>query len=143
MRSLLISVLIVLCVVGCGPKITPIVTAPVDGVATFEGKPLENYRVFFYCEKDAAQEPATGRVGADGSFVLSVRTEGDGAIVGTNRVWLTYDPPLPEQTPGMETAVDVPEPAVKLPEKFTSAETSGISVEVPKAGLKGYKLELK
>lgn len=128
---------------GCGGGLPPIKTARVSGVATFEGKPLENYKIYFYCDQSEAKEPATGIVKPDGSFVLGVRVAGDGAIVGQNKIWLTYDPPVPEQTTGLEVAWNPPPPKVKLPQKYTSADTSGLTVEVTSAGLTDYKLELK
>jgi hypothetical protein len=142
MRGLCFSVVVVFFLAGCGSGIIPIQTAQVNGTATFEGEPLENYRVFFFCDDAKAQEPATGLVQADGSFVLSVRKPGDGAIVGTNKVWLTYDPPLPEEVPGMESGTPPPPAKVKLPEKFMSSAQSEIVVEVPKGGLKDYRLTL-
>ena len=142
MRFVLLLVCFSVFFVGCGPTIIPIVTAPVEGKATFQGKPLKNYRVFFYCEKDAAHEPSTGLVQEDGTFTLTVRKPGDGAIVGTNRVWLTYDPPLPEEIPGMESGAAPPKATVDLPTKFNSADTAQITVEVRKEGLRGYVLNL-
>jgi hypothetical protein len=122
----LCGLVVVLFSLGCGysgPPIIPIDTAPVNGIATFEGKPLEDYRVYFYCASDAAKEPASDRIKPDGSFSLSVRKPGDGAIIGTNKVWFRYDPVLPEQTPGLETAVNIPPPKVKLPEKYLDGES--------------------
>jgi hypothetical protein len=98
--------------------------------------------VFFYATGHAAQEPATGRVGSDGRFTLSVRAENDGAIVGPNAIWFSYDPPAPEQVPGLEKPFVAPPPKIKLNEKYMSQEKSGLSVDVPAEGLKDYKLEL-
>jgi len=128
---------------GCGEKLVPIKTAKVSGTATFNGKTLENYKVYFYCDQSDAKEPSTGIVKADGAFSLGVRTAGDGAIVGSNKVWLTYDPPVPEQTAGLEVAWNPPPPKVKLPEKYMTMETSGLSVDVPSSGLVDYKIDLK
>ena len=132
--------------IGCGEsgrEVIPITTASVTGTATFNGKPLENYRVFFYCASDGANEPATDRIKADGTFTLSVRTPGDGAIVGSNKIWFAYDPPLPEEIPGMEQGIAPPPATVKLPDKYLSGETSGLTVDVPESGLDNYSLELK
>jgi hypothetical protein len=138
-------ILIIVCLIlnGCGPSIIPIETASVSGVAKFEGKPLENYRVFFYCEAAEASEPATGLIKKDGTFTLTVRNPGDGGIVGSNKVWFTYDPPIEEEVPGLESGKAPPPPSVKLPQKFQSAATSGLTVDIPKSGLKDYALELK
>ncbi|XZE33571.1 hypothetical protein SH501x_004360 [Pirellulaceae bacterium SH501] len=128
---------------GCGGGLIPIKTAKVTGTATFNGKPLEDYKVYFYCEQAEAKEPATGIVAADGTFTLGVRTAGDGAIVGSNKIWLTYDPPVPKEVAGSDAAWNPPPPKVKLPEKYMSMDTSGLSVEVPSSGLADYKIELK
>ncbi len=140
------SVCAILFSVGCtgsGPELIAIETSRVTGIATFGGKPLEDYRVYFYCDASAAKEPATDRIKADGSFDLSVRFPGDGAIVGMNKVWFSYDPQLPEEVPGMETGLAPPPAKVKLPEKYLSADSSGITVDVPAGGLTDHKLELK
>jgi len=145
-RTLLCALIAILSVAGCGrsgPPIVPIDTAPVSGTAMFEGKPLEDYRVYFFCGTDAAKEPATDRIKADGSFSLSVRKPGDGAIIGSNKVWFSYDPVLPEETPGLESGKAPPPPKVKLPDKYLDGEKSELTVEVPAAGLKDYKLDLK
>lgn len=132
--------------VGCGPAVPPIIpidTASVTGTATYEGQPLEDYRVYFFCEAAAAKEPATGRVDKDGKFTLSVRNPNDGAMIGTNKVWLKYDPELPAEIPGRESGTPPPPAKVKLPKMYMSAEESGLTVEVPAGGLTDYKLELK
>lgn len=144
MRFLFVVLLLICC--GCGssgPEIIPISTAKVNGSAFFNGKPLENYRVYFYVSSAAANEPATDRIKADGTFTLSVRQPGDGAIIGENTIWFSYDPELPEEIPGMETGKAPPPPTVKLPEKYLSADTSGLTVTVTDAGLTDYKIDLK
>lgn len=128
---------------GCGDGTIPIETAPVSGTATYEGKPLKDYRVFFYAADHAAQEPATGRVTEDGSFSLSVRESGDGAIIGNNKVWLKYDPPFEESEAGVDAPIVIPPPTIKIPEKYLDADKSGLTVEVPPEGLTDYKLELE
>ncbi len=146
MRLGSLAFLVPLLLVGCsghyGPPIIPIDTAPVRGMATFQGKPLEDYRVFFYCKSGKAQEPASDRIKPDGSFSLSVRKPGDGAIIGLNEIWFAYDPELPPETPGMETGTPPPPPKVKLDKKYLSVETSGLTVEVTDEGLTDYRLEL-
>ncbi|HVJ66653.1 MAG TPA: hypothetical protein VM510_01645 [Caulifigura sp.] len=138
------SAALLLLIAGCdnGPKIIPIDTAPVTGTATFQGKPLEDYRIYFYAKEHAAQEPAVGRADKDGKFALSIRDR-QGAIIGPNQVWLIYEPHMPDQVPGLEKAIPVPPAKVDLPQKFRSADTSGLVIEVPKEGLHNYKLELK
>ena len=135
---------IIVMVMGCDQGPPPIQTAPVSGIATYQGKPLEEYRVYFFVPGSATQEAATGNVGADGHFTLGVREEGGGAIVGLNEVWLVYDPVMPEVGPNEPVPMTPPPPPkVKIPEKYTSRDTSGITVEVPPEGLENYQLELE
>jgi hypothetical protein len=132
-------------VAGCGPaapEIIPIETAPVTGTATYDGKPLENYRVYFFTSEHPAQEPATARIAADGTFSLSVREPDDGAIIGTNKIWFAYDPPVPDQVPGFEKPYDLPPPSVELPQEYLSQDKSPLSVDVPEGGLENYKIQL-
>lgn len=143
MRWIGIALFVSLATTGCNEGPIPIVTAPVSGTATYEGKPLENYRVFFYIPGDAAQEPASGRVDANGNFTLTVREPGDGAIVGQNQVWLKYDPPLPEMEPGVDAPIVVPPPTIKIPEKYLDRFKSELSVDVPPEGLKDYTIALE
>jgi len=139
-----ICLLLIALATGCntGPEIIPITTAKVTGTATYDGKPLEDYRVFFYLEEHDAQEPASARIAADGSFSLSVRETDDGAMIGTNKVWFRYDPEVPEQVPGMEVPFELPSPKVKLPKEFLDPETSDIQVVVPEEGLTDFAIEL-
>lgn len=139
----LLALAFLLAFAGCGGGLIPIKTAKVSGTAHFDGKPLENYRVFFFCEAAKAQEPSTALVQKDGSFTVTTRVAGDGAIVGSNQVWLIYDPPAPELEAGKEVPWSPPPPTIKIPAKFLDKQTSGLVVEVPDAGLTDYKLELK
>lgn len=115
-------------------------TVPVSGTAMYQGKPLEDYTVYF---SNLSDRPAAGRVDAQGRFTLSTNAEGDGAPPGTHRVWFTYSPVV-DTPPGQERPdAPVPQPKVKLPAKYTSMESTDIKVEVSESGLTDYKLELK
>ena len=130
-------------IVGCDEGPIPIETAPVNGTATFKGKPLKDFRVFFFSSGHPAQEPATGRVGEDGRFTLGVREPNDGAMVGPNEVWLKYDPPMPESAMNSDAPWTPPPATIKLPEQYLDREKSGLKVEVPPEGLQDYKIELE
>ena len=135
---------LVLLLVGCGDGLVPIKTASLSGTATYNGQPLDEYRVYMYLkEGHPAQEPSTGKVGKEGQFSMGVRKEGDGAIVGLNKVWLIYDPPAPKQEPGHESSWTPPPAKIKLPKKYMSPETTDLTVEVPDGGVSDYKLEIK
>ncbi len=125
---------------GCGKGLVPIKTAPVSGVVKFNGKAPENYRIYFYCEQAAAKEPSSALISSDGSFRVTTRFDGDGAIVGSNQIWFSWDPPIP---PSDSEEWNPPTPTLKIPEKYLSRESSGLSVEVTDSGLKNYTIDLK
>jgi hypothetical protein len=63
---------------------------PVKGKVTVQGQPLSTGTVRF--EPDDFGRPASGRLNADGTFVLSTHKEGDGVVAGHHRVSITnYD----------------------------------------------------
>lgn len=69
-------------IVGCGGGLP---LAPVTGVVTLDGQPLENATVTFL---PIAGEGSTsiGETGPDGKFVLSYTREKHGALIGKHRV---------------------------------------------------------
>ncbi len=113
---------------------------PVNGIATYQGKPLEGYAVFF---SNLSDRPATGMVDAQGRFVLGSNGPDDGAPPGTHKVWFNYSPVVEVQLGREQADAAPPPPKVKLPKNYTRMETSGITVEVPEDGLTDYKLDLK
>lgn len=125
------------------PDPIPIETAPVTGTVTYQGQPLEDYRVYFYASDHPAQEPATARIDHAGRFSLSVREPDDGAILGINEVWFAYDPELPMQTPGLETPFELPPPKVRLPEKYLDRERASLTIEVTAQGINDLALNLQ
>lgn len=124
---------------GCGDRLPKLEIAPVSGVATLGGKPLENYRIYMYVADNDVQEPATARIDSEGKFTMSTRSPGDGAAVGKNKVFFRYDPPAPEGVDGPWTP---PPPKVSLPAKYTEADSSGIEIDVTRSGLTDHKIEL-
>lgn len=114
-------------------------TVPVSGIATYEGKPLEGYKVFF---SNGDDRTATGLVDYEGHFTLGTNTPGDGAPTGKHRVWLAYEPEVNVEAGKEEEALVLP-PSVKIPEKYLNPGTAGLTVEVPEGGLTDHKIELK
>lgn len=142
MWRVLTNACVLACLAGCGGDndIPFEDTVPVTGIATFQGKPLESYRVYF---SNQTNRTASGITGPDGRFTLGTNNQGDGAPVGTHKVWLMYEPNV-EVAAGQETPEAAgPPPKVKLPTKYTNPTASGLTVEVPEDGLTDYKLELK
>lgn len=78
------GVLLLFAVVGCdgGPKM-----GTVKGVLKYNGEPISKGSVQFY--PVAAGSMAAGALASDGSFELSTKTPGDGAVVGDYVVVVT------------------------------------------------------
>ena len=72
---------------GCsGTGESSIATYAVKGkVLLASGRPLTSGRVVFVA-RDGLTLPASGPIGSDGSFTLTTRSEGDGAIPGDYKV---------------------------------------------------------
>jgi hypothetical protein len=74
---------------GCGARGAGTLPdlVPVKGKVTFKGEPLSKGTVHF--EPDDFGRPASGKLKADGSFVLTTLKEGDGVVAGHHRVSIT------------------------------------------------------
>ncbi|TWU28669.1 hypothetical protein [Bythopirellula polymerisocia] len=106
-----------LCLVGCGGSGDGL--APVHGVVTLDGKPLTEG---FVLVTPAEGKMAKGTIQADGAFVLGTDTNSDGVKIGTHPVSV-IPPPAQEGMPISTTAKS-------LPQRYTNARTSGITVDV-------------
>ncbi len=107
---------------GCGDSRS---LAPVTGRVLYNGKPLTSGTVFFQPE---AGQPATGEIQPDGAFTLRTRGEGDGAVVGRNKVRVTcYETPAGGAAEQGEAVLG----RLLIPKRYTDYETSGLVVEVP------------
>jgi hypothetical protein len=88
-----LTVGVITAVGGCGGG--EFETAPVRGTVTCEGSPVTSGTITFNpIAEDAVGTPgksATGKIGADGTFVLTTYKAGDGAIIGMHNVF--YAPP--------------------------------------------------
>lgn len=118
--------------------------AAVSGTVTYQGKPLEGYRVVFM--PTDGRRPATGITDAQGKFILGTNAANDGAPPGTHKVAFTWAPPQTGE-PGQEAVVDTPDklpkPKVKIPNKYNDPEKSGITHEVPARGASDIKFDLQ
>lgn len=130
---------------GCGDNYTPqaeiFKTVAASGVLTFKGKPLNGFIVTLHPEGE--KRTASGTSDADGRFVLGTNAPGDGAVAGTHKVSVIWQPP---EDDGLGSTVEdpakLPKPPVQLPPKYASPETSGITLEIPESGSSELKLDL-
>lgn len=133
MKSNIISTCVVLLALsvisGCAEQIDKKPTAPVKGVVTYEGKPLETGEVVFF--PDSGEQIAHGKIQPDGSFQLTTYEEGDGAFPGTHKVTI-----ISERDMEGVSAED-PEAALEpsfIPLKYNMQKTSGLTAVVKEGG---------
>ena len=109
-----LSLIVALSLSGCGQSSVAIPsTFSVKGKVSYKGKPLTKGSIVF--EPTDAGKDAYGKIQPDGTFELTTYKEGDGAVVGTHRVYVT------EQPKGA------------IPVKYTQASSSKVEVEVGEA----------
>ncbi|QDU17581.1 hypothetical protein CA11_54240 [Gimesia maris] len=122
----LCSVLLLLSIMtGCGEQIEKKPTAPVKGIVTFEGKPLETGEVVFF--PDSGEQIAHGKIQPDGSFELTTYEDGDGAFPGKHTVTI-----ISERDMEGVSAED-PEASLEpsfIPTKYNMQKTSGLTAVV-------------
>jgi hypothetical protein len=87
-------VLAVLAVAGCGGDDGRLDVYPVTGTITYQGKPIEGAKVYFFGQGDklrAAGVPVPeGQTDANGKFELKTYEPGDGAPAGTYGVAISW-----------------------------------------------------
>jgi hypothetical protein len=119
--------------------------APVSGLVTVDGKPIEAAQVLFM---SPGHRPAAGESDAQGRYVLSTYATGDGAAIGTHKVTVTARPTIRVSAAGGATRPGSVRPnQIKhgeqspIPEKYSNASTPLLTVEV-KSGENEIPLEL-
>jgi len=128
---------------GCGRDGLPNMVA-IRGTVSYQGKPLTEGTVL-YLPQDPQGRQARGDVAADGTFTLTTLRNGDGAQQGSYRiVVIAYKPHPGEMTrEQIEAAGGLIHREFSIPEKYTKAETSGLTDEVNRdhSGIKQLALE--
>jgi len=115
---------------GCGGE-DRMPTAPVEGKVLYNGEPLKFGSVVFIPE---AGPPARGTIQPDGTFYLSTYKDGDGAILGENRVEITCSTNQDPDAPPPDPNVEMPVGESLIPQRYTQAQTSGLTREVKEGG---------
>ena len=108
--------------VGCsgddGPQM-----AKVNGVVLVGGQPARNFAVQFH---PSVGPLSVGVTDADGRFVLTTKTPGDGAVVGQHQVALIYiDPNISLEVTGFEALKNSP---IEL--KYAQPDAAGLTATV-------------
>jgi hypothetical protein len=132
-------------------------TAPTSGVVKHLGKPVEGATVTFIPASNPV--PAYGITDEEGRFQLSTYEEHDGAIIGEHAVTISKTTGTTPSSEPPSTGNNDPEdfenyvppslgvtppPVVKhlLPEKYSEAETSGLTATVTSDGENAFTFEL-
>ena len=128
--------LVVVVLTGCGSG--GLELAPVEGVVTLDGTPLEGATVLFHPAEGG--KPATGTTDAEGKFTLTTRNFGEGAQVGMNNVSVCKEKKT-ESSANVEEG-EIADVVYETPAKYASPKTSELSVDV-QPGMPAVTLELK
>jgi hypothetical protein len=109
--------------------------APVQGIVTYQGKPLENALVVFIPETPNLL-PASDLTDGSGRYELMTKVPGDGASIGKHRVTVTARGPE-KTSPGQE--IGLPEIKVEagpllIPARYSNPDSSGLTAEVKPEG---------
>ncbi|MCS7237982.1 MAG: hypothetical protein NZ899_06895 [Thermoguttaceae bacterium] len=146
-------------IAGCGGQ-PGVSTVPVTGTVLVDGSPAAGIAVTF-SPKSPEARVAAGVTDASGRFTLNTAGAGQGAVPGTYAVAFavsgggqaapTADPRAaggaltPEQMKeiqAQQTKRAPTGPALKLPAKYGSPDTSGFTVEVKAGAPNDFKFEL-
>lgn len=130
---------------GCGGKNSDRpATARVTGTVLYNGSPVDGATVAFI-PKDGRS--ATGVTSAAGEFTLQTYDTNDGAVLGNHTVTITpaigssQDDEVPPNDPdSLQTMQEVMDK--RLPQKYSSADTSGLTREVADDGQNDFTFEL-
>jgi hypothetical protein len=105
---------------GCGRPAHQLETAPVSGSITLDGEPLPSGYVVVPTAKGRM---ASAKIQPDGTFVFTTYKKGDGVQVGIHPV--TVDEVPRDEFSSVPANLRLP-----IPERYKSAGTSGLTVEV-------------
>lgn len=108
------------------------VTVPVKGVVKYQGKPVPKLSIAFIPDKGML---ASGTTDTNGKFTLMTNKPGDGAMVGTYKVAISFVSDEIPEMPGLP-GTEKPLPPSPIPKKYADAKTSGLTKTVEKDAAK-------
>jgi hypothetical protein len=114
--------------VGCGERLPE--TVPVAGKVSWQDGPLTDGTVVFHphhIEAGRPKRPATGKLQADGSFVLTTFRHADGAVPGDYRVTIHSYASDPAASDDDERPGDY---RWRIPERYGDPSRSGLVASV-------------
>jgi len=145
---LLAGVVALASVAGCGggaddaakrnrPKVVP-----AQGIVTYKGSPVTGATVVF--SPTAGTNAASALTDSSGRFSMSAFPPDPGAVPGQYKVSITKTEQAAAQPAGGhdEPPAEGAAPKSLIPEKYGSAETSGLVADIPEGGKTDLKFEL-
>jgi hypothetical protein len=125
------------CIIGCGGGAVSAPTGEVQGVVTYQGKPVPDVNVTFTPDKG---RPGYGTTDAQGKFTISTFGDRDGAVPGTHKVTITDTREIPMPgTPEAEQAANTPPP---FPPKYSDPAQSDLTADVKEGQVNEVTLTL-
>jgi hypothetical protein len=146
MRGCLLTIGVIAGTTGCANEQKADIerVVPVSGTLTYQGQPLEHYQVTFL--PSDGRRAATGITDAAGKFTMGTNDKGDGAPPGIQKVAVVFVGPQSDDTASqvpIEDPAMLPQPKIRIPDKYGNPDSSGITQEVPEAGVQDLKIDLK
>lgn len=120
-----------LLLIASGCSKTGLETAEVRGTVKLNGAPIQKGTVMFV---PAAGRAGVGVIDQNGTFYVTTYRDGDGAVVGENKIAVFV--PLDENAPQQEMAKH------RLPPKYASTASSGLAWNVKPGQVNEVHLEL-
>lgn len=120
--SLLLAAMLLGCSGNAGPQ-----AFPVQGTITYDGKPLSRGTIIFN-PVDETLPASRGEIQADGTYVLSLSREGDGAVAGEHRVIVNSSTEVKSGLEVNDPNYELPRPLI--PPKYSSLSTTPLSETV-------------
>jgi hypothetical protein len=128
MQRMLVTILIGL-MMGCSKNGPP--TAPVDGIVTYNGKPVAHAVVMFFPQNVPEGSIGFTQTDTEGKFA-DVRTEGTsgGAVVGSHFVTVTEGWPPGQEVPVDNSGMQKSPPRGPWAQKYRDSSSAALKVEV-------------
>jgi len=143
-----LCLLVVISILGCGDTTPKESTAPVSGVVTYNGTPVEGATVVFGADSGQPKS-ATAITDASGRFELSTYQKADGAIPGSYSVAISKIETIPGMTEDEEheaisagKEVRIAETKQVLPAKYGDSKKSGLKADVSADGANEFEFAL-
>lgn len=114
-----------LLIAGCGGRSDAPKTVAVTGLVKYQGQPMPNLSVAFIPDQGML---AYGTSDAEGRFELTTSSPGDGAIPGTHKVSINFDPDQVPEMPGFPGSENNQKSPIPL--KYGDVNTSGLTATV-------------